>query len=240
MATSLDERGEFYALSAPLPADLRADLAGLWDAGEQEGALAALIGALTEADAPLTDAARGRIAVLAESWGCWAALGGPLAACRRNEQAPETAALVEHTAEGDLLDAAITARLAFGNPWPGHTLVAWFACRRCPDVLARVHKTEPWGPDLIASSYVLLHVGGADGAGGATGPDAAVGRNAGFRAGGADRASRTGRIDRAGRTGGAGRTGARRAEGAPGALEIRGAHHTGWPAFSALLSTHRR
>jgi hypothetical protein len=211
VATSLDERGEFYALSAPLPADLRTDLAGLWDAGEQEGALAALISALTEADAPLTDSARGRIAVLAESWGCWAALGGPLAACRRNEQAPETAALVERTAEGDLLEAAITARLGFGNPWPGHTLVAWFACRRCPDVLARVHKTEPWGPDLIASSYVLLHLGGADAAVGGTG-----------------RMVRTVRGT------------ARRGEGAPWALEIRGAHHTGWPAFSALLSTHRR
>lgn len=222
MAAPLDERGEFHALSAPLPADLREELTGFWDIGEQEAALAALISALTEADAPLTDAARGRIAVLAESWGCWEALGAALAACRRNEQAPETAALVEHTAEGELLDAAIAARLAYGNPWPGHTPVAWFACRRCPDVLVRVHKTEPWGPDLIASSYVLVHAGGASAGGRYTGASAG-GRNAGGNAGGGSIGEST------------------RGDGAPpGALAVKGAYHTGWAAFSALLSTHHR
>lgn len=187
----MDERGEFYALTAPLPADVRLDLGGFWDIGEQEGALAGLISALRDADAPLTDSARGRIAVLAEAWGCWEALGGPLAACRGNAQAPETAALVENTAEGVRLDTAIAEQLAVGNPWPGHAVVAWFACRRCPDLLVRVHKTEPWGRDLIASAYVLLHTG-----------DDGTGRRS--------------------------------------PLAVKGSHHTGWPAFTALVSTHHR
>jgi hypothetical protein len=154
----MDERDEFLALAAPLPGDVRAELAGIWDIGEQEAALATFISALSEAGTALTDTVRGRIAVLAEAWGCWEALGGGLAACRRDEEATETLALIEGTPEGARTDAALAARVVAGNPWPGHSFVAWFACRRCEDVLVRVHKTEPWGPDLIASAYVLVQL----------------------------------------------------------------------------------
>jgi hypothetical protein len=168
----MDERTEFLALSAPLGPALRTELAEVWDRREQEAALATLISALTEADAALSDTARGRIAVLAEAWGCWDPLRAALAGCRADDAAAATIAMIEGTPDGLRVEAAIGGA---GNPWPGHSLVAWFACRRCPDVLVRVHKTEPWGPDLIASAYVLVQLDGWAGrtsrAGGSAGVD---------------------------------------------------------------------
>ncbi|HEX4789505.1 MAG TPA: hypothetical protein VH372_13635 [Actinospica sp.] len=210
----MDERTEFLALSAPLSVDVRTELAEVWDIGEQEAALATLISALTEADAALSAGARGRIAVLAEAWGCWETLRGALAGCRADDAAPATIAMIEDTPEGLRIEAALGALFAAGradpdsadgpggvrgvaNPWPGHSLVAWFSCRRCADVLVRVHKTEPWGPDLIAGAYVLLQLGDGSGEGGG-----AAGGGAG--------------------------------------LEIRASYHTGSPALTALISTHHR
>lgn len=208
----LDERSEFLALAAPLPALLRAELTEVWDIGEPEAALATLISALAEARIALPDTARGRIAVLAEAWGCWEALGGPLADCGRDASASETVELIEGTQEGARVDAAIGARIAAHNPWPGHGFVAWFACRRCADLLVRVHKTESWGPDLIASAYVILQVGEQD----------------------AEQAQTADGDD------GKGHGAVGDDEPAVRPLLIRGAHHSGSPALAALVATHHR
>lgn len=150
---------EFRALLGLLPADLRDEAVVGWDIGEQEGALVTLVDALAGSGVVVNDMERARIAVLTEAWGCWETLCGPLAACRGDEHAPTTVALIEHTEEGTRATAALARQMADGTHWPGHIAVAWIACRRCDDILVRVHEIMPWGASTITSAYVIVHGG---------------------------------------------------------------------------------
>lgn len=155
MSSSQQDRPEFHALLGLLPADLRDEPAEAWDIGEQEGALATLVKVLADADIAVHDVERARIAVLCEAWGCWEALCDPLAECRRDERTPAAVTVIEHTEEGTRATAALSGRPS----WPDHTAIAWIACRRCDDILVRIHKTMPWGVSPITSAYAIVQGG---------------------------------------------------------------------------------
>jgi hypothetical protein len=70
---------------------------GAWDIGEQEGALTALVQAITDSGTITSDFDRARIAVLAESWDCWTSLRDALAECPRDPRASQALAIIEGT-----------------------------------------------------------------------------------------------------------------------------------------------
>jgi hypothetical protein len=116
--------------------------------------------AISDSGTVISDFDRARIAVLAESWGCWVSLGDALAECPRDAHAPQALAIIEGTPRGAAADERIASQLASENSWPGCTAVGWIACQRCEEVLARVHETVPWKyPSFLTSVYVIFPSG---------------------------------------------------------------------------------
>ncbi|MGI8335793.1 DUF6939 family protein [Actinomadura scrupuli] len=149
-----DEREGFRDIVGLLPVERRDEPADFWDIGEQEGALETLVSALLDCRVPITGLARARLAALAEQWGTWDVLAGPLASC---ESAAEDAPLrlVERTDRGTAVEEELTREIGLGHPLTGLAAVAWFTCGRCDDVLIRVHENEPWGLSFTASQYAI-------------------------------------------------------------------------------------
>jgi hypothetical protein len=148
----------FLSLLSLVPAEFHEWPLGAWDIGEQEAALTGLVKAITDSDTVTSDFDRAQIAVLAERWDYWASLQGALAECPRDAHAPQSLAIIEGTPEGTRVNASIARQMAGDNPWPGCTAVAWIACRRCEEVLARIHEiVQPWNyPGNLTSAYVIL------------------------------------------------------------------------------------
>ena len=156
--SSVADRPVFLSLLSLVPAEFREWPLGAWDIGEQEAALTDLVRAITDSGAVTSDFDRAQVAVLAESWGCWASLRGALAECPRDAHAPRALAIIEGTPEGARVSASIARQMAGDDPWPGCTVVAWIACQRCEEVLARIHEIVQPGnyPSDLTSVYAIL------------------------------------------------------------------------------------
>jgi hypothetical protein len=137
---SISDRPAFDRLLTLLPLDLREAPGGMWDIGEQEGAMAVLVDALAETRTVVDGVARARIAAMAERCGCWDAVRGTLAACMRGGD--DSVDVTERDFAGEEL-------------WPGRIAIAWIECRRCDDVLVRVHENEPWGI-CVTEAYAVV------------------------------------------------------------------------------------
>jgi hypothetical protein len=151
-------RDVFMGLVRLLPEDRRQDAMDFWDIGEQEAALDVLVETLIDCRVPITEQARARISILMEVWGMWNGDSSPgeLAACLSADEPDRPWRLVEGTERGKALEERLAVRIEPGHPLHGPALVAWFACRRCEDVLVRVHEKEPWGLSPNASQYAIV------------------------------------------------------------------------------------
>jgi hypothetical protein len=151
------DRNVFLDLVQLLPEGRRDMAAGGWDIGEQEGAFDYLVETLIECRVPITELARAQIAILIESWGNWNWGFSPdqLAVCLSADEQDPPWRLVEGTERGKALEERFAAQIKPGHPLHGPAIVAWFACRRCDDVLVRMHEREPWGLSLIPLQYVI-------------------------------------------------------------------------------------
>ncbi|MET7699516.1 MULTISPECIES: hypothetical protein [unclassified Streptomyces] len=153
VASYADEPALWRRFARLLPsAEDAAEFQDCWDIGEQEAGLQfVLLPRLLERGVPIGETTRAELAVMAETWTMWDALGADIARCQGDPAQDASLRLVEFDGDRETPGPA-------GVQEPdGPLLVPWITCTHCGQVLARAHRREEWGGlSYLPESYVVF------------------------------------------------------------------------------------